>query len=222
MMKAVLFDMYETLITHYACPLYFGEQMAADAGIENEKFQEIWHPAGTDRTIGKVTLEEILEKILRANGCYSAEKLSAIVNKRIRCKEDAFSHLHSGIIPMLEELKKKGLLVALISNCFSEEAAVIRESVLFPFFDAVCLSFEEGLQKPDPAIYQRCLEKLGLLPEECIYVGDGGSDELEAAKKLGMKALQAVWYLKESEPRQSKRKPGFEQLETPFDVFRFI
>ena len=42
MIKAVIFDMYETLITHYGCPLYFGRQMAADAGISEEKFQALW------------------------------------------------------------------------------------------------------------------------------------------------------------------------------------
>ncbi len=33
--------------------------------------------------------------------------------------------------------------------------------------------------------------------DECLYVGDGGNNELEAAEALGMKAVQAVWYLKE-------------------------
>lgn len=32
----------------------------------------------------------------------------------------------------------------LFTNCFSEEAEVIRNSILIPFFDAVCMSFEEG------------------------------------------------------------------------------
>ena len=41
MIQAVIFDMYETLITHYRSPLYFGAQMAADAGITEEAFQVI-------------------------------------------------------------------------------------------------------------------------------------------------------------------------------------
>lgn len=39
---------------------------------------------------------------------------------------------------MLSQLKSSGIRVGLISNCFSEEAEVIRESVLFPYFDEVC------------------------------------------------------------------------------------
>ncbi len=39
MIKAVIFDMFETLITLFESPLYFGSQMAYDAGIPEEKFQ---------------------------------------------------------------------------------------------------------------------------------------------------------------------------------------
>ena len=76
MIKAVIFDMYETLITLFDSPLYFGTQMAADAGIAEEKFQKIWRAEEKNRTIGKVTLEELLEKILRENNCFSEEKMN--------------------------------------------------------------------------------------------------------------------------------------------------
>lgn len=71
MIKAVIFDMYETLITHYDCPLYFGRQMAADAGISEEKIQALWRPTEHERTIGKQTLEQTVEFILKDCGCYS-------------------------------------------------------------------------------------------------------------------------------------------------------
>ena len=144
MIKAVIFDMYETLITLFDSPLYFGTQMAADAGIPEEKFQKIWRTEEKNRTIGKITLEELLEKVLRENNCFSEEKMNTILKKRIHCKEEAFEHLHIEIIPMLKALKEKGILIGLISNCFSEEAMVIKKSVLYPFFDAACLSFDEG------------------------------------------------------------------------------
>ena len=38
MIKAVIFDVFETLVTHYNCPLYFGEQIAEDIGICNERY----------------------------------------------------------------------------------------------------------------------------------------------------------------------------------------
>lgn len=222
MIKAAIFDMYETLITHYECPLYFGKQMAFDAGIEEEKFQKTWRATEEERTTGKITFEEILERILKENGCYSESKLNYIVGKRIKCKEEGFEHLHKEIIPMLNALKEKGILIGLISNCFSEESAVIKKSILYPYFDAVCLSFDEGMKKPDKAIFSRCLEKLNVQAEECLYVGDGGSSELEAAKMIGMKAVQAVWYLKEGTNQTSKRKAEFEKMETPLEILDFL
>ena len=61
--KAVIFDMYETLITLFDSPLYFGTQMASDAGVAEERFQEIWRAEEKNRTTGKITLEELLEKM---------------------------------------------------------------------------------------------------------------------------------------------------------------
>ena len=222
MIRAVIFDMYETLITHYNCPLYFSVQMAADAGIPKEKFQPLWHASEYERTVGKVSFEEIIARILRENQCYTEEIFKKIVDKRIATKEECFRHLHAEIIPMLSELKKRGILVGLISNCFSEEAAVIRKSVLFPYFNAICLSYEQGVCKPDEEIFYRCMNELAVKPEECIYVGDGGSYELEAASELGMKGMQAVWYFKEETMQGSNRNDNFIQLEKPLDLLKFL
>ena len=215
MIRAVIFDMFETLITHYKCPLYFGAQMAADAGIPEKNFQTLWRPTESDRSIGKIRTEEVIEMILKENGCYTDELLEKIVQKRISTKEECFKHLHLEIIPMLTKLKEEGISIGLISNCFSEEAEVIRKSMLFPYFDKVCLSYEEGVQKPDEEIYRRCMAGLGVAPEECIYIGDGGSQELEAARDLGMNAMQAVWYM-------DNKKKDFFQLEKPLDVLKWI
>ena len=99
---------------------------------------------------------------------------------------------------------------------------VIKKSILYPYFDVSCLSYDEGLQKPDTAIFHRCLNKLNVRARECLYVGDGGSFELEVAEKLGMKAVQAVWYFKEDIVWTSKIKSEFEQIETPSDILRVI
>ena len=59
------------------------------------------------------------------------------------------------------------------------------------------------------------MSDLGVSPEECIYIEDGGSQELEAARDLGMNAMQAVWYTE-------NRKKDFNQLEKPLDVLKWI
>jgi histidinol phosphatase-like enzyme len=140
----------------------------------------------------------------------------------VATKEECFAHLHPEILPMLQQLKDSGIKIGLISNCFSEEVKAIRESKLFPYFDAPCLSYELGMQKPDFGIFKHCLEMLAVEPDECLYVGDGGSEELETARELGMNPLQAVWYLKEGTFQPVARKAGFIQLENPMEVLDYV
>ena len=222
MIKAVIFDVFETLVTHYNCPLYFGEQIAEDIGICNEKFQEIWEPAGERRTIGKISLEEVLEEILRNNNCYSEKLLRNITEKRVATKKLCFNNIDSAIIPMLKERKQSKLKLAIISNCFSEEVPLIRNNSFTEYFDEMFLSYEQGIQKPNPEIYLRCIRKLEVEPEECLYIGDGGSNELVAAKQIGMNALQAGWYIIKSGQLESRRQEQFPLLKQPRDIFSYI
>jgi FMN phosphatase YigB (HAD superfamily) len=87
-------------------------------------------------------------------------------------------------------------------------------------FDWLLRKKEQGLVKPDKEIFYRCLQKLSVKAEECLYVGDGGSQELETAKALGMRAVQAVWYLQEGTEQPSGRKPAFRHMETPLAVMQ--
>lgn len=90
--------------------------------------------------IGKQTLEETIEQILRQTGKYSEETFQTIISGRKAAKADCFCHLHPEIIPMLQALKEKKIKIGLISNCYSEEAVLIRESQLFPYLMRhVCL-----------------------------------------------------------------------------------
>ena len=222
MIKAVIFDMYETLITHYDSPLYFTTQMAADADIPAETFRELWGLSETERTIGKLSFENVIRDILITTDRYSDVLHEKIVANRIATKQDCFKHLHPEILPMLDELKQRGIKIGLISNCYSEEAVEIRNSVLYPYFDVCYLSYEQGLKKPDPEIFKRCMDELHLTAEECIFVGDGGSQELEASGSLGMKPLQAVWYFKEGTLHRIKPMEGYIHLKTPMDVLHHI
>lgn len=224
MTKAVIFDMYETLITHYNCPLYFGAEMAADAGVSREEFFRVWRNDEYEwmRTVGKMTLEELLAMTLKDVGNYSQELVEKLANKRVATKVECFKHLHPQIMPMLEELKKQGLKIGLISNCYFEEAKVIRDSELFPYFDAVCLSCELGIRKPEEEIYKVCMKELSVEADECVYVGDGGSYELETAKNLGMKPVQATWYFKVGTTQPTGPKPEFLQAREPMNVFGFL
>ena len=218
MIKAVIFDMFETLITHYESPLYMGKQIAADMGIAEAKFREIWNVTDDERTLGEKTFEEVIETIMQVNDCWSLELLEEIVRKRTQSKIECFEHMHPEIFPLFMALKERNLKIGLITNCYFEERDVIKESELYQYFDAVCMSCELGMKKPDVAIFQKCMKELGVRADECIYVGDGGSFELETAQALGMYPIQATWYLKDGTNQEAKRKQGFVQAEQPMDI----
>ena len=122
------------------------------------------------------------------------------------------------VIPMLRAIKEMNINIGLITNCYFEERDIIRSSVLYDYFDAVCMSCELGLSKPDVAIFQKCTQVLEVAPDECLYVGDGGSFELETAQAIGMHPIQAAWYLKEGTNQPAKRNVDFTQAELPMDI----
>ena len=221
--QAVIFDMYETLVTQFCSPLYYGTQIAQDLGLTPEEFLPGWRRTEEARATGKLTFEQAMEDLLALHGICTPERHRQVVQKRFAIQADCFTHLHPGILPMLRSLKENGIKIGLITNCFSEEAALIRESPLLQYFDAPCLSWETGIRKPDPAIYHACTEKLGIPAENCLYVGDGGSRELETARGLKMQAVQATWYRREDfEKYQAAILPDFLQISDPADIVQIV
>ena len=194
MIKAVIFDMFETLVSLFNGRTYFSENIAEELGVTTDEFRAAWHANETDRTIGLKTMEEGITVTLQAIGKYSPETVQQIAGKRLAALGDTFSMIPSESIRLLNSLHERGVKTGLVSNCFSDEAELIKASPLYPLFDAVKLSYEQGIKKPDPQIYYRIMAELDVEPEECLYVGDGGSNELAVAKEIGMKPVQALWF----------------------------
>lgn len=194
MVKAVIFDMFETLVSLFAGRTYFGENIAADVGIDAEEFRAVWHKNELSRSIGTLTIEEALSQALSVFGITDEKCTLLAAGKRRESLDDTFSAIPEETFTMLGELKRRGMLIGLISNCFSDECEIIKASPLFGYFDSAMLSYEQGICKPDKEIYLRIMKELGVTPQECLYVGDGGSRELFAADELGMKAVQAEWF----------------------------
>ena len=80
-------------------------------------------------------------------------------------------------------LRELGVFVGLITVCSEDvERALAVESEFAGLFDAEVFSSSVGLSKPDPRIYLRCCELLGVEPGEAVFVGDGANDELAGAR----------------------------------------
>lgn len=219
--KAVIFDMFETLVSLFAGRTYFGENIAADVGIDADEFRAVWHKNEFSRSIGRLTIEEALSQALSEFGITDEKSTALAAEKRRAALDDTFSAIPEETFAMLDGLKRRGLLIGLISNCFSDECEIIKASPLFGYFDSAMLSYEQGICKPDKEIYLRIMKELGVMPQECLYVGDGGSRELFAADELGMKAVQAEWFRRYAfEPHiPCPVYPQFLQAQKQEDIF---
>ncbi len=194
MIKAVIFDMFETLVTLFEGKTYFGENIAADVGVDPALFRKEWHSIEKERSTGVYTIEQGLELVFKKLGVYSEENVRLTANKRWENLEDTFSNVPKDSIRLLQELKKRGIKVGLITNTFSDERDFIRNSVLFQYFDVALISYEQGICKPDLELYRKMTELIEVEADECLYVGDGGSKELFAARDAGMHPLQCTWF----------------------------
>jgi putative hydrolase of the HAD superfamily len=96
----------------------------------------------------------------------------------------------SGYDEMLEELRCRDLKLAIISNGYGEfQYNNIRALGIEHYFEYIAISELEGIRKPDPNIFLNTLDKLNIVPEESIYVGDHPINDVAASRKVGMKAL---------------------------------
>ena len=194
MIKAVIFDMFETLVTLFTGKTYFSEDIAEDLGISLDDFRREWHVTEKDRSTGKYTIGEGLAIALKQLGVYSEDKVKLAAEHRKQALTDTFTAIPEETVNLRRDLRKAGKKTGLITNTFSDERDFIRESELYPLFDAALISYEQGICKPAPELFRRMTELLGVEPGECLYVGDGGSRELFAAREAGMKAVQCTWF----------------------------
>ncbi|HEX8722466.1 MAG TPA: HAD family hydrolase [Pyrinomonadaceae bacterium] len=92
--------------------------------------------------------------------------------------------------PVIEGLRRAGLLVAVISNT---EDGRLKDSLaaagLADKFDLMVDSHVVGLRKPDPAVFRHALERLGVEAAEAAFVGDSYAHDALAARAAGMRAV---------------------------------
>lgn len=92
-------------------------------------------------------------------------------------------------VAALEALQAAGPVYA-ITNFSAEKFALARRS--YPYlerFAGAIVSGEEGLVKPDPAIYRLLLDRYGLAAADCLFIDDR-ADNVAAARSVGMRAVQ--------------------------------
>ena len=95
--------------------------------------------------------------------------------------------LYEDALPVLEELRRCGLKLGLVSNTGRD----LREFIVHHRLDvdAAIASREHGKTKPDPSIFREILRRLDVPPECAAMIGDSLDDDVEGAKALGIRAF---------------------------------
>jgi HAD superfamily hydrolase (TIGR01549 family) len=103
-------------------------------------------------------------------------------------REIAAIRLFQEVPRVIQEMRDMNIKIAVCSNLAQAYGATLR--ALLPDFDAYILSYEVGLAKPDPAIFQAACEALECEPAEAVMVGDSMRSDVAGAQNAG---LQARW-----------------------------
>jgi HAD superfamily hydrolase (TIGR01509 family) len=128
------------------------------------------------------------------------------------------AHTHA----LLDALRGRGLLTGLVSNAF-DPGWLLHEDLahmgLAERLDAAVFSSEVGKRKPHPAVFEATLSKLGVEPEQALFVGDRRYEDVRGAKELGMTTVQAFWFRADDDERGLD--PDFEAF-TAMDVLNVV
>lgn len=98
----------------------------------------------------------------------------------------------SDAVPTLETLREMGYRLALISNAADDKntQVLVDKAGVRPYFEMVLSSAAEGIRKPNPLIFQRALERLGVASDRAAMVGDTLGADILGAKNAG---IFSIW-----------------------------
>ena len=90
----------------------------------------------------------------------------------------------------LEVLRGRGVRTALISNWDDRLRGTLEDLALLDSFDALLISGEEGVEKPDPEIFRRAVKRLSVPAERSLMVGDTPDSDIAGARSVGASVIQ--------------------------------
>jgi putative hydrolase of the HAD superfamily len=209
--RAVIFDYFGTLTTSTPAGVWeqLTERSAAPLGIPPDQWRRVLRDSLPERATGKLGgLQETIRVLAARCGAHpSPAALAAAVAARRDGQWPLIAALRPDAEPTLRVLHAHAIPVGVLSECTVELADAWPSLPIAGLVTARVLSCEEGRRKPDLELYRTAARRVGAVPRDCLYVGDGGDRELPGAVAAGMTAYllrDAGWHDGKARERQQE------------------
>lgn len=191
-MTAVIFDFYGTLTPVNPSGIWSGHvaRLAAVLGVEPKALARALDESYAERFTGALgDTRQTFATIAARLGITPGEgRLDEVVRLRLAMQDSLF-RLRPEVLPVISQLRERGLRIGLVSDCTAELPAAWPRLPVSALVDAPVFSCIEGTRKPDPRLFLTCAARLPADPAACLYVGDGGGRELTGSTAVGMHAV---------------------------------
>ena len=182
-LRALLLDLGGVLIIPHNSPQrqYWLDRL----GREDEEFAKwLWNtPAAKAAMRGELSGDEFWHAIGAELGL-SEEESDAL--------HEAYfvgDSLNKAAVALAQQARAHGLRVGLLSNAYGDLDGLLSEHGVLDLFDVIINSSAVRLSKPDAAIYHLACSRLGVPPEQTLFIDDR-QDNVEGARKAGLHALR--------------------------------
>jgi putative hydrolase of the HAD superfamily len=183
MYKAVIFDAGGVLQTYEVMEPIF-QDIVETLKISRAEFEQVWKKYSHQLATNSVSEDEFFAELIRRTKSHESLPIQSLLKR----KYAEFFKINLETLQIVKDLRQKGMKVAVLTNSIKSHTQHNIQAGLYDEFDVRVISNEVGMRKPDPEIYQLCLDKLGLKAEEAIMVDDKQRN-LDPAEKLGITGI---------------------------------
>lgn len=140
---------------------------------------------------GEFTIDEAVGVFVAEHGLECEDSFVESFRKRALASVEEFVIPLPGVAQTMEELRKRGILVAVLTNGWNPLQK--RKAERAGFRGPVLVSSEIGARKPSKGAFERLLHVLGTEPQHTWYVGDNPQDDVAGARDAGLEAVWIDW-----------------------------
>jgi FMN phosphatase YigB (HAD superfamily) len=170
-----------------------GIQVSADAlaAAEPRVKQELDHAPTIKATDDTRRAYVYFDRILELNGIPSSAATTGAIEELVshRDREGAWDVVTPGAIAALGRLRSAALRLVVVSNSNGRVRRILRRTGIEPHVDLVLDSHEEGVEKPDPRLFEIALDRSGSDRGATIHCGDIYHIDVVGARAAGLPAV---------------------------------